>query len=205
MPERHVELIESVVAFDGYFKVVRHRLRHSLFTGGMGPELTREVFERGHAAAVLPYDCDRDEVVLIEQFRIGACGVDDDPWLLETVAGIIETGEPVRDVVRREALEEAGLELLDLLPVARYFASPGGTTETVELFVARVDSSQAGGLFGLAEEGEDIKVHVVAFDRAMAWLRDGKIKVATTLIALQWLALNRDRLRQRWTTASSKA
>lgn len=205
MPERRVDLVERILAFDGYFKIMRYRLRHSLFAGGMGPEISREIFERGQAVAVLPYDPVRDQVVMIEQFRPGALGVEADPWLIETVAGIVEPGEEVQDVARREALEEAGLDLMDLVFVARYFASPGGTTETVSLFVARVDTANAGGVFGLAAEGEDIKVHVITHDEAQAWLAAGRIKVATTVIALQWLALHRDRIREDWLAASSKA
>lgn len=198
MTERQVRVIEQKLAFDGYFKVIRYRIVHSLFAGGEGPELSREIFERGSAVAVLPYDPERDEIVLIEQFRPGALGVEADPWLIETVAGIVEPDELVQDVAKREAKEEAGLDLGELLPVARFFASPGGSTETVDLFVARVDSAAAGGLFGLADEGEDIKVHVIGFDQAQAWLSEGKIKVGTTIIALQWLLLHRDRLRKAW-------
>ncbi|MEL6965031.1 MAG: NUDIX domain-containing protein [Pseudomonadota bacterium] len=195
MTDRQVRVIEQKLAFDGYFKIIRYRLMHSLFEGGEGPELSREVFERGHAVAVLPYDPVRDEVVLIEQFRPGAFGVESDPWLIETIAGIVEPGEGLADVAKREAKEESGLELMALQPIFRYFASPGGSTETVDLFFATVDSREAGGYFGLAEEGEDIKVHVVASERAEAWLNEGRIKVATTIIALQWLMANRDRLR----------
>jgi ADP-ribose pyrophosphatase len=195
MIDRQVRVIEQELAFDGYFKIIRYRLAHSLFEGGEGPEISREIFERGRAVAVLPYDPERDEVVLIEQFRPGAFGVEPDPWLIETIAGIAEDDEETEDVARREAKEESGLELLELEPIFRYFASPGGSTETVDLFWGRVDSSTAGGHFGLAEEGEDIKVHVVSSEVALAWMNEGRIKVATTLIALQWLMANRERLR----------
>ena len=198
MAERRVRVIENDLVFDGYFKIIRYRLAHTLFAGGEGPEISREIFERGHAVAVLPYDPERDEVVLIEQFRPGALGIEADPWLLETVAGIVEAGEDVDDVARREAGEEAGLELQELELVFHYFASPGGSTEKVALFVARVDTSGSGGLFGVANEGEDIKVHVIPFDTITAWLGEGRIKVATTIIALQWLLLHRDRLRKAW-------
>lgn len=195
MADRQVRVIERKLAFDGYFKIIRYRLAHSLFEGGEGPEISREIFERGRAVAVLPYDPKRDEVVLIEQFRPGAFGVESDPWLIETVAGIAEPGEEVEEAARREAKEESGLDLSGLEPIMRYFASPGGSTETVDLFLGRVDASTAGGHFGLAQEGEDIKVHVIASELAWAWLNTGRIKVATTIIALQWLMANRERLR----------
>ena len=195
MVERQVRVVDRKLAYDGYFKIIRYRLAHSLFAGGDTPELSREIFERGCAVAVLPYDPDRDKVVLIEQFRPGALGVESDPWLIETIAGIVEPGEALEDVAKREAQEEAGLVLGTLEPIARYFASPGGSTETVDLFAARVDAADAGGLFGLSDEGEDIKVHVISSDEAFSWLADGRIKVATTIIALQWLLMNRNRLR----------
>jgi ADP-ribose pyrophosphatase len=203
MTEPRVVVLEQTVAYDGRFKIIRYRLRHRLFAGGLSPVLVREVFERGHAVAVLPFDPERDQVVLIEQFRIGALGVVDDPWLLEPVAGIIESGESAPEVARREAAEEAGLELLDLVPACTYFASPGGSTETCQMFIGRVDAANAGGIFGKADEGEDIKAHVVALDTALDWLCDGRIHAATTVVALQWLALHRAELEERWQTSGA--
>ncbi len=147
MDERRVDLVERILAYDGYFKIVRYRLRHRHFVGSMGPEISREVFDRGQAVAVLPYDPVLDRVVLIEQFRPGAVDVETVPWLIETVAGIVEKGEEIEDVARRETQEEAGLDLLELTPIARYFVSPGGSTETVSLFIGRVNATRAGGIF----------------------------------------------------------
>jgi ADP-ribose pyrophosphatase len=193
-----VVVLERGIAYDGYFKIIRYRLRHQLFAGAMSRELAREVFERGHAVAVLPFDPERSQVVLIEQFRIGALGVIDEPWLLEPVAGIIEEGESAPEVARREAVEEAGLELLDLVPACTYFASPGGSTETCRVFIGRVDAGRAGGVFGRAEEGEDIKVHVLSLEAALEWLDDGRIHAVSTVVALQWLALHRAEIEARW-------
>lgn len=198
MVHPRVEILDRTLAFDGHFQIVRYRVRHWQFAGGMGPVVTREVFARGHAAVVLPYDPIRDEIVLIEQFRVGALETQDDPWLLEPVAGIIEAGETAPDVARRETIEEAGLELLDLVPVCSCFMSPGGSSETCHMFIGRV-SDATGGVFGLADEGEDIMAHVTPFERALAWLDEGRLRVATTLITLQWLVRHRRVLRQRWT------
>jgi ADP-ribose pyrophosphatase len=194
-----VEVLERTVAYDGYFTIIRYRLRHTLFSGGMSRELVRELFERGHAVAVLPYDPARGQVVLIEQFRIGALEVLSHPWLLEPVAGIIEPGESAEAVARREAMEEAGLELLDLMPACEYFASPGGSTETCQVFIGKVDASRAGGVHGLADEGEDIRVHVMALDEALHAIDQRRIRVASTIVALQWLALHRAEIEARWT------
>ena len=198
MTDPRIAVLAQAVAYDGHFKIIRYRLRHRLFAGGMSPELVREVFERGHAVAVLPFDPERGQVVLVEQFRIGAVGVIDDPWLIEPVAGIIEPGEEAPEVARREATEEAGLELLDLVPACTYFASPGGSTETCQIFIGRVDAAGAGGIFGRTDEGEDIRVHVVPLGTALEWLCDGRTHAVTTVVALQWLALHRAGLEQRW-------
>jgi ADP-ribose pyrophosphatase len=193
-----VEIIERRTVYQGYFRVDRYRLRHKLFAGGMSAEITREVFERGHAAAVLPYDPLRDEVLLIEQFRPGALAAGWHPWVIEPVAGIIEPGESLTDVVHREAREEAATEIQDLMPMYHYLTSPGGTSETCALFCGRVNSEGAGGIHGHPDENEDIRVMVVPFAETRAWLESGKLNTALLIIALQWLALNRDRVRAKW-------
>ncbi|MCL4316189.1 MAG: ADP-ribose diphosphatase [Gammaproteobacteria bacterium] len=200
---RHYEIIQREVCYQGFFRLERYRLRHDLFSGGSSRVLTRELLERGHAAAVLPYDPERDAVVLIEQFRIGALDDAHGPWLLEIVAGMMEEGESAEDLARREAVEEAGCIIQELLPVCDYLVSPGGASERIHLFCGRVDSRHAGGVHGIHEEGEDILAHVVSFAEAMRWLEQGRIRSASPIIALQWLALHRDELRQRWLGASA--
>ena len=195
-----VELIEKQAAFCGYFRIDRLRLRFPLYEGGMSREVEREVLERGQVAAVLLVDPDRDCVVLIEQFRPGPYAAGEPPWLIEAVAGVIEGGESAEELARREAREEANCEITDLFPIMRFFTSPGASTESVALFCGRVDSSDAGGVHGLAEEGEDIRVLVVSVDEALSLLREGRIVNAKTIIALQWLASNYDKVRKRWLT-----
>lgn len=114
--------------------------------------------------------------------------------MIEIVAGIIEEGETPESLVRREIREEARLEALDLEPIGTYLLSPGGTSETMYFFCARVDSSQPGGVFGLDEEGEDIRALVISGDEAEALLKSGTIENGTTAIALQWFVLNWQRL-----------
>lgn len=198
MSEREVLIEEKAAVYEGYFRIDRYRLRHTLHGGGMSGPLVREVFERGHAAAVLPFDPMRDEVVLVEQFRIGAYAAGGEPWLVEVPAGIIEPGEDAADVAARETLEETGLVVTGLRPIARYLVSPGGTSERIELFLGRVDSSGAGGIHGLDHESEDIRVFPLPFAEAARLLAAGRIDNAMTLIALQWLVLHRDDVLDAW-------
>jgi len=195
---RPVALIERETPYQGYFRIDRYTLRHQLFAGGMSEPLIREVFERGHAAAMLPYDPERDTVVLVEQFRIGAYAAGRDPWLIEIVAGIVEDGETPHDVALRELGEEAGLTAELVEPIGEVMLSPGGTSETMSLFCARADASGAEGIYGLADEHEDIRVTTMVFADALAAVERGDIVSAPAIIALQWLALHRDRLRDRW-------
>lgn len=196
--DHDLEIIERTAAYLGYFRIDKYRLRHRLHAGGWSPELSREVFERGHVAALLPYDPARDEVVLIEQFRIGAHAAGLAPWLTEIVAGVIEDGESAETVARRETQEEAGLAVAELLPVCKYLVSPGGTSETVAVFCGRVDATGAGGIHALDHEGEDIRVSALPFAEVRARLAAGAFDNAMTVIALQWLALNHDEVRRRW-------
>lgn len=198
MTRDDVEIFETRTDWQGYFRIDHLRLRHRLFAGGWSKELTREVFERGHAAALLPYDPDRDEVVLIEQFRVGALTAGVDPWLTEIVAGIIEEGETPEDVVRREAMEEAGCAVTDIEPMMDLFPTPGGSSERIAIFVGRVDAKGINGIHGLIEEGEDIRVFTEPLDAALDRLNTGGITNMTAVVALQWLALNREALSRKW-------
>ena len=198
MGETDVDIVRKERCFQGFFRMERYTVRHRLFNGDWSQPIIRELLERGHAAAVLPYDPIKDQVVLIEQFRVGAMSVSSGPWLLEIVAGIIEGNELPEEVVKREAVEEAGCDILDLVPLYDYLVSPGGTTERIALFCGKVDSTHIGGIYGKMEEGEDIKVHVMPLDSAIALLNSGKIISASAIIALQWLALNRNHLRKNW-------
>ena len=198
MDRTDVDIVETSVVYDGYFRMDKYRLKHKLFAGGWSKEFTRELFERGHAVALLPYDPVRDVVVLVEQFRIGAYAAGCHPWLIEVVAGIIDPGETAEEVARREAVEEAGLHVGDMIRVADYLASPGGTSETVTLYCGRIDAGEAGGIHGLDKESEDIRVMTLPFDEVAGLLAEPRTHNATLLIALQWLQLHREKLRERW-------
>lgn len=197
-PRADVEIMEKSTCYQGFFQMEKYRLRHRLYSGEMGPEISRELFERGHAAAVLLYDPALDVVVLLEQFRIGALQDEGGPWLLEVVAGMIEEGESPEGVALREAREESGCHVVELVHICDYMVSPGGTSERISLYCGRVDSRAAGGIHGLDAEDEDILVRAVPYAEAWSLLEQGQINSASPIIAMQWLALNRVRLRDLW-------
>jgi len=191
-----IERVEPL--YQGFFNMVRYEFRHKLFAGGWSELVRREIFERGHAVAVLPYDPARQEFVLVEQVRIGALLTAQSPWLIEVIAGIIDEGETERDVVLREAHEEAGIHLSGVHKALSYLSSPGGTTERLHIFMAKTDASVAGGIHGLATESEDIRVRTVSEVQARQWLSEGVIDNAAAIIALQWFFLNKSLLFSIW-------
>jgi ADP-ribose pyrophosphatase len=196
--DQDVQIISKETLYQGFFKMVKYAFKHKLFAGGWSDVVEREIFERGHAIAVLPYDPVLDEFVMIEQVRIGALPTSSSPWLIEVVAGIIDEGETPEDVCCREAKEEAGLEIQKLHKALSYLASPGGTTERLHIYVGLVDSSNAKGIHGLKYESEDILVHRVPTSVAFDWINQGKIDNAATLIALQWFAMNKQLVLESW-------
>lgn len=191
-------ILDKQTVYDGFFRLEKYRLKHTLFAGGWSAELSRELFVRGNCVGVLLYDPNADKVVLLDQFRVGAIAEPSRAWLVEIVAGAMEEGETAEEVAHREALEEAGCTIDELLEISRFYTSPGGTGERLTLFCGKVDSSGVGGIHGLAEEHEDIFVRTVDFDQAYRMLETREIESAIPIIAIQWLALNRASLRQRW-------
>jgi ADP-ribose pyrophosphatase len=193
-----VECLGTAPLYEGYFSANRYTLKHQTFAGGWTPPILREVFERGHAVGILPYDPKADRVVLIEQFRAGAMIAGWRPWLIEIAAGIIEPGETPAEVAFRETAEETGLAVQRLEFIAHVLCTPGGSTETIALFCGEVDASAAPTQAGLAHENEDIRVFSLSADEAVGLLSAGVIDNASTLMTLQWFALNRARLRALW-------
>ena len=189
-----VQVTHTETAFRGFFKMMRYQLQHKLFAGGWSKSIQREMFERGHAVALLPYDPVTDEFVLIQQFRLGAMATCDNPWLVEVIAGMIDEGYSAEDVCHKEAMEEAGISLTHLQRVTSYLSSPGGTTERIDIFVARTDSRVADGVHGCIDEAEDIKVLRVKREDARQWLNNGIMNNAAGIIALQHFFLNEAKL-----------
>ncbi len=197
LTRQDVKVISKQIVFDGFFQMVKYTFKHRLFNGGWSQPIERELFERSHAAALLPYDPIRDEVVLIEQVRVGALE-HDNPWQLEIVAGIIEPGEQPEALCRREAKEEAGLEINNIVPITRFYPSAGGCSERLDLFVGETDTLEAGGIYGLEYENEDIYAQVFSRKEAYELVSSGKIENGASIIALQWLEINYEKLRHQW-------
>ncbi len=194
-----VEILERETPFQGFFRVDALTLRHRQYEGGWGKPVRRELFVRPRAAAVLPYDPLRGEILLVEQFRVGALEWRASPWCLELIAGLADKeGESAEDLIRREAVEEGGLTLGAMETVAQYMPSPGGTDERLHVFVGQADLEGAGGIFGCPEEGEDIRALTVPVEEIPALLESGLVDNAASLIALQWLLLHRAELDARW-------
>lgn len=193
-----VEIVSKTRKYQGFFALDEYQFRHKLYRGGYSEVLTREVFERGDAVAVLPYDPVTDSIVLIEQFRPGALKSECGPWQLELIAGMFDADEQPVEVAIREAKEEANLTILpnNIMKVMTYLSSSGGMSEAIYLYCASVDSTNLSGVHGLDAEGEDILVHVMPRQDALTLLRHGKIPNAATIIALQWLELNITKFRK---------
>lgn len=180
-----------------FFAVEEWRLGWRQFAGHMGAPQDRAVFVMADAVTVLPYDPIRDRVLLIEQFRCGPLVRGDTAaWQLEAIAGRIDPGETPEEAARREAMEEAGLTLGPLLPVAGYYPSPGAVSEYLYSYVALTDLPDgAAGVFGAAEEAEDIRGHLISFDRMMDLAATGELTNGPMLLTALWLQRERPRLR----------
>lgn len=191
-----VEVAARDVVYQGFFKMEKLRLRHRLFEGGWGDYIERELFVRGDAVAAILYDPRHDLIGLVEQFRIGALREEHGPWCLEVVAGMTKHGESPEEVILRELKEEADIKPDKLEYICNYLSSPGGTDEKLHLYCAISDLTNAGGVHGLDEEGEDIKVRVYTADAVFDAMLGGRTNNAATVIGLQWLQLNRERLQK---------
>ena len=160
--------------------------------------MTRELILRPRAVGVLLFDPAQQQVVLVRQIRVGMLDEGQNPWLLELVAGMVESGEEPIEVAARESLEEANTKPQDLLQICEYYNSPGISNERITLVCGRVDATQAGGIFGLDAEHEDIEVVVLSLADALAKVASGEINNAMSIIALQWLQLNQPMLEESW-------
>ena len=199
--QEDMEIVAEKTLYKGFFTLKQIQFKHKLFAGGESEIVTRELLIKGAASAVIAYDPKADSVVLVEQVRIGAAYHPEpmrSPWLLELIAGMVEKDEKPEEVALRESKEEAGITVKNLTHCLSVWDSPGGTVERLHLFVGKVDSSHAKGIHGLADENEDIRVHVVKREQAYQWMCEGKIDNGIAVIGLQWLQLNYAQLQKRW-------
>ncbi len=197
----HWKIIQNKRKYDGHFKVDQLTVQHELFDGGVSKELMRERVIRKNAVAVLPFDPIRNEVVLVEQFRVGAIEDENEnsnPRLIEVVAGLVEDGENYEEVAIRESMEEANCKIEQLQHVSSFFPSPGGFSEQAHVYIGQTNTSNLGGVSGLEEEGEDIRVHVVSSDVAIEMLHQGKIRSAIAMITLYNFELLHEKIKQDW-------
>ena len=196
-PSSDVELLRQTHEHVGFFNLDSLNLRHRLFAGGMSQELRREVFISSDASIVLPYDPVNDTVLMVEQFRIGPfMRLDPSPWKLEPIAGRVDPGEGPERTAIREAKEESGVEIRDLISLGSHYASPGSTTDYFHCYLALADLSNAGMADGGKEdEGEDIRSYVIPFDRLMEMVDSFQIDIGPFLYCALQLARRRDELR----------
>ncbi|MBZ8119770.1 NUDIX domain-containing protein [Roseovarius sp. LXJ103] len=196
-PASAVEVIAEESPHAGFFVTKALTLRHPKFDGTLTEPLRREVFVSTDAAIVLPYDPVRDRVLLIEQFRMGPFGRGDPhPWMLEPVAGRVDPGETPEAAAYRECAEEAGLTLTGLEQIASYYPSPGAVTEYFHTYLGLADiPDDLPRLGGLETEAEDIRLHLMPFERAHALIETGEADNGPLILALMWLARERARLR----------
>ena len=180
-----------------FFAVEEYDLSFRRFDGSMSATVNRAVFISCDAVTILPYDPARDRVLVIEQFRAGPHARGDrNPWSLEAVAGRIDPGETAEAAGRREALEEAGLTLGALLPVAGYYPSPGGKSEFIYSYVGLAElPDTATRIGGVEDEAEDIRAHVIPFGRLMDLVASGEVGNAPLILSALWLQRERARLR----------
>lgn len=193
-----VETLDTNPIFStNYANFVEFKLRFKTFAGKWSPVVNRYFLNKLHAAAILLFNPFEEYVVLIEQFRIGALHAKKSPWILEPVAGLIENSDSPQNTAIREAKEESGCDVIDIIPICEYLASPGTTNEETFLYCGKIDNCKLG-VYGLDHEGEDIKIHKFNIDTAFKMVRDGTIICAQAIIALQWLEINYNTVKNKW-------
>jgi ADP-ribose pyrophosphatase len=196
--KKDVEVLEDECLYKGFFEMRKLTLKHKKFNGEWSNPMTREMMVRDDAVCVLLFDPVMDKILLIEQFRPAVLR-SESPWLLELVAGMVEKGESDEEVVRRESLEEAGVTVKRLEYMFKFVPSPGGLVEYLRMYAGEFDSSlvDVTKTHGLDDENEDIKLHLMTSDEAIALLQKG-VENASTIMGLQWFALNKMNLMDRW-------
>ena len=175
--------------FRGFIQVEKVNIRHRLFNrSDYSPLIQRELVHRPEAAGVLLYDDQQQRFALIEQFRFGALNDVESAWQLEVIAGVLDGDESPETCIRRESLEESGCEIKELQHLFSFYPSAGACSEFFHLYVAEVDLPLTGGIFGMPDEGENIQLHLFDYSELTLLLKNGRLRNAPVIMALQWLA-----------------
>ncbi len=178
------KIVKKDTLYQGFFRYEGFTVEHDTFKGG-SLSIERELLERGDAVAILLYDKQYDEVLLIEQFRIAPAVRDDNAWMIEVVAGMLGEGEDKVQCAIRESIEEAGYEPFDVQFLGKTYASPGGTSECLYMYLGYVDKDKPvseGG--GLDEEHEDIRSFWVSREEAVQMAKDGRINSSVPMLTI---------------------
>lgn len=191
-----ITVVAERLPYARFFAIEEYDVSWRRFDGTMSAAVTRAAFVSGDAVTVLPYDPLRDRVLIVEQFRAGPMARGDaQAWQLEPIAGRVDPGETPEQAARREAVEEAGLVLTDLIEVARYYPSPGAVSEFLYSYVALTDLPDGlAGVFGVADEAEDIRGHLIGFDRLMDLVGSGEVQNAPLILTALWLQREKARI-----------
>lgn len=183
-----VEIQSREILYSGFIRVEKVSLRHRLFnqTTYIAP-IQRELIQRKQAAGVLIYNDQQQKFALIEQFRVGAMNDPVSPWQIEIIAGVLDGDESPKTCIRRESLEESGCELSQLQHIFSFYPSVGACDEIFHLYTAQAELPTVGGVFGVADEGENIQLHILDYSVLDELLTGTRLCNAPIIIALQWL------------------
>ncbi|WP_010112953.1 NUDIX domain-containing protein [Acinetobacter sp. P8-3-8] len=186
--DKDVEIQSREYAYQGFVQVEKISLRHRLFNQSeYTTVIQRELIRRKEAAGVLIYNDQQRKFVLIEQFRVGAIDDQVSPWQLEIIAGVLDGDESPESCIRRESVEESGCELDQIELLFSFYPSAGACDEIFHLYVAQAELPSEGGVFGMPDEGENIKLHIIPYADLNFLLHSKRLCNAPIIMALQWL------------------
>jgi ADP-ribose pyrophosphatase len=181
-----VEIIKEQRLLDGYIKVEEATLKHEKFDGTLSEELQRSAVIRVDAVVAVVYNPHRDRLIFVKQFRYPLFKRDQEP-ILELVAGVVDPGESPEQTLIRELKEEIGASGAKIQPFAQVFASPGYSTEMLNMFYVEVEGSEPPNpTGGLEAEGEDLQVVELTPTEATERIDQGTFQDAKTLLGVLW-------------------
>ena len=175
--------------YSGFFSLNKYEFVHKKHDGEWTGTIGREIFSGAHVSTLLPYDPDKKEIILIQQFRAGILSRYDEDYLYEIVAGIVDEGENPEKTASRECFEETGCEVKKIHPIQSYFPAPGSSESYYHLYLGEIQAFEGERIRGLEKENEDILVKSFKIDEVRQMLKEKKIMNGLTLIALQWFFL----------------